>query len=294
MCWNSNKKIEVLFQKVAKEVYNNKKRAEGKNTEVVTDFNALMSEIPSLSPVLCEDQYFGIVNFEKNSSCGWVITPVYLHSKKLDAKENEKPELQANRRQNAKRIEQANVLKTIVIVLESPHTDEFINGKKGYTAIGPACGTTGENLYKWLPEVLMNYVPCEVDFENATATYNEDEAICSGEYKVKLINAIQSQCSLGVDTDEYRNLVFNRMWNEDIVKASFHERLQCANPNIIINCCTKGDGIKERNQELRYIVQKELNAKFGKSDCLLLRATHPSSYHFKNGLALVDGDEEQI
>ena len=84
------------------------------------------------------------------------------------------------------------------------------------------------------------------------------------------------------------------MWNENVVKDSFYNRLNCASPSIIINCCTKGNGIKEQNKELRYMVQKELNEKFGKSDCLLLRAAHPSSYHFKNGLSWVDGSEEQI
>ena len=92
-----------------------------------------------------------------------------------------------------------------------------------------------------------------------------------------------------------KNYVFGRkMWNDDkkVVKNFLIERINCAAPNIIINCCTKGDSENKPNEELRYIVQEELNTKFGKSGCLLLRAAHPLSYHFKNGLSWVDVDEK--
>ena len=76
MCLTNAQKIKKLFQKVAKEVYNEKTKVEGK--EGVADFDALIGKIPSFSPILCEDQYFGVVNFEQNTNCRWIKSPVYL------------------------------------------------------------------------------------------------------------------------------------------------------------------------------------------------------------------------
>ena len=211
---NNGNTLLRIFQNAAKDAYNEKMKADGKNDEVVSTFEELIGKNLSFPAVGCKDQYFGIVSFEKNSSCEWETIPVYLN--KVNDEEKQRLALdRISKQKEIKNYKPSNTLKTIVIVLESPHTDEFLNDKKGWKAIGPACGTTGENLYKWLPEVLMNYVPCKVDPATATATYNESGTIGSGEYKVKLINAIRYQCSLGCDTVYYRDAVFTKMWKHE-------------------------------------------------------------------------------
>ena len=65
MCQNTDKKIKELFNKAAQEAYNEKKMAAGKNDELVSTFEKLIDKSPTLSPELCEDQYFGIIRIEK-------------------------------------------------------------------------------------------------------------------------------------------------------------------------------------------------------------------------------------
>lgn len=285
----SKQAIVEKFRTAAVEAYNNINKD---NNAKLKEFAELQEKLEKCTDVLCEDQYFGIVKIKRLVQCEWTKTPLFLKQGKFTKKD--KKELNEQRIPLSNNIStQKGVTKTIVIVLESPHTGEFFEDENTWSAIGPACGTTGENLYKWLPEVLLNYVPCSVDPKDATATYNNIKEISDGEYKVFLINAIQFQCSLGKSTTEYRDAVFASMWSDD-VKASFQERLERCSPNIIINCCTKGHNIKDENNELRRLVQEEINTYNKDKNALLLRAAHPSSLYFKNGLFCVDERKEQI
>ena len=282
--------IDQKFRDSAVEAYNEKSESKCK------DFADLQLKLKKCTDALCKDQYFGQIRIGKSTAtfCEWITPPVYLHSKKKNEKEKEKNDLQKKRNENAEKISsciQNERLNTIVIVLESPHTDEFLKIEDEWKAIGPACGDTGENLYKWLPEVLLNYVPCIIDRgNNFRAEHSVDKEIEKTCYAIRLVNAIPYQCSLGVHTAKYRDDLFNKLWKNKLVKEEFVKRLKTSQPSIIINCCTKGYKIKEEKDELRYLVQKEINAYNKIANCLLLRAAHPSSYHFKNGLSLVDED----
>ena len=286
MCLKTKNNIAENFKEIAVNVYNNKYNSN------VDDFLKLQEKLSNLSPIACKDQYFGVLRIEKNahSFCEWIIPPICLDSENTE----EKRSLVKKRNQNEDKIKKyisQNAAKTIVIVLESPHTDEFLKEEE-WKAIGPACGTTGRNLYKWLPEVLLNYVPCMIGLkkDNYKATYNSNKDIMQDCYAIKLVNAIQYQCSLGDKTEVFRDEVFSNMWNDDTI-VSLRKRLNEVAPQIIINCCTKGY-VSDKEKELRYLVQKEINNRNKTDSCLLLRAAHPSSLYFKNGLSWVDKEED--
>ena len=274
--------IRKEFERIAKEVYNSK------NNESINFIQIESTPKDSNKyAILSEDQYIGIVKIEKSSPSfvEWILPPSYLKEK---SNVEEKYDLKKQRFKTDQQIIRKIVdesIKTIVIVLESPHTDEFLmNGKN--ESIGVAVGKTGENLFNWLPEVLLNYVPCVVDKKTAKAKYYSAKNIESGTYAIKIVNAIQYQCSLGAATEKYRDCVFSKMWELQKVKENFIDRLKQSNPDIIINCCTKGYYEKgEEEEELRIKVQKEID--LHKFNVLILRSAHPSSYHFKAGLFYV-------
>ena len=288
MCLQTENNLDERFKYTAVKVYN-----DHPDNSKVSDFTELQEKLKELSPVACKDQYFGIIKIEKSnpSFCEWIVVPSVLEKKSPTNAEKEDL-YQLREKCNISERVQKESLKTIAIILESPHTDEFLKGTSGWKPIGPACGTTGRNLRNWLPEVLLNYVPCIVDSQNNhKAKYHSCKDIESGVYAVKLINAVQYQCSLGEETTKFRDLVFSNLWECDggEVKESFSRRLNTACPNIVINCCTKGY-VSDEQKELRYLVQKEITTQNKKSNSLLLRAAHPSSLYFKNGLYWVDED----
>ena len=256
-----------------------------KNTAAESDEE---SSVTPYADVICEDQYFGIIRIEKStpSFCEWVLPPLYLKSKNKDEREKEKPDLR-EKRESVNKFIANNFLKTIVIVLESPHTNEFFKDNNKWQSIGPACGKTGKHLYLWLPEVLLKYFPFVVDEETKKAKYYSLKDIESGLYAIKLVNAIQFQCSLGKDTAECRDAVFSEMWDKNEAIDSFIKRVKEAHPDIIINCCTRGN-IKTEKNTLRSKVQVAISQNF---NCLLLRAAHPSSPKFKDGLFWIDEGE---
>lgn len=230
------------------------------------------------------------IKHDKCKCCEWLNPPIVLKATNEKEKDEEKSRIEKERKRHSEEIEKSEY-NTIVIVLESPHKDEYIFNENQKQYIGPALGTTGQNLLNWLPSVLINYVPTEIDKKTATAKCIEKHNIKLGVYAVKLVNAVQYQCSLGQETELFRDNVFSKMWEKPNIRKSFGKRLEECKPSIIINCCTKGD-YKREEESLRFRVQKEIN-KFAKDNiCLLLRATHPSSAHFKNGLSYVEIEKQ--
>ncbi len=177
----------------------------------------------------------------------------------------------------------------IAIVVESPHKDEF--NRESKKAIGTARGSTGRNIENYLPSVLFNYLPA-IDETSSLIEYDSNKQIQNGEYYIALINAIQYQCSLGEDTSKYRDKIFSEMWGLEKVKKDFIKRLKKSNPSVIINCCTRGN-FKDNKEELflRNLVQSTIDEflleQNNNKNILCLRAAHPSSVHFQNGLSFL-------
>jgi hypothetical protein len=121
----------------------------------------------------------------------------------------------------------------IILVLESPHTDEFTWRQDcgAWVAIGPAAGPTGRNIRTHLSKIL--------------------ERFPTREYMIYLMNAIQHQCSLGQklkckQARCLRDKVFSTYWNPT-GRNDFMERLsQHYHPgDILINACTGAKNMED-------------------------------------------------
>lgn len=138
-----------------------------------------------------------------------------------------------------------NGYKNIVMILESPHINEYKYANENF--IAPAIGKTGELLKKWFYKCIKKHLSP------------------NKKYNVILMNAIQYQCSLGEDTIIYRDKLWCNLWFNYNKKDDFIKRLKHYNPDIIINACTIGMHIvpetnKKQKPNLKYIrgIIKEL------------------------------------
>lgn len=124
----------------------------------------------------------------------------------------------------------------IVILLESPHKDEYppINN----TAVsGPAMGNSGNRFNSQCIKVFnnnSNMLKTQLGITNSASKI---------EYDVFFVNAIQYECSLGYSPikPEIRDYVFELLWNQqsNSFRDDLVERLNLLHPNLIINACTK-------------------------------------------------------
>lgn len=138
--------------------------------------------------------------------------------------------------------------KNVVIILESPHRDEYDfkdnQDKSTLTPIAPANGKTGGNIRDHIFKIISKRLKL-----------NE------GIYNIYLLNRVPYQCSLGSLyktglNNEIRNKIFKELWSKN--QNEFFKELQSFSPDIIIESCTQAvDGIdvtdKFSNQYLEYI-----------------------------------------
>jgi hypothetical protein len=164
---------------------------------------------------------------------------------------------------------------SILLVLESPHKDEYIHNKINHTltkiapAQGKNKGETGYNIDCFLKDVL-NEIHLLYGLSN-------------GKYNFIICNPIPYMCSLGVFTPKLyegvRNNVWNEIWNVNnngnfIFRNEFINRCKLYKPKYIINGCTK---YKNVNQTvLQRYVTEELIKNFPNSE--LYETPHPCSH----------------
>ena len=158
----------------------------------------------------------------------------------------------------------------LIFILESPHICEY----DIYTHMpyGPAQGTTGCNICRYLENVLQN------SFTNLKLNTSE-------EYRVVLLNAIQYQTSLGItplDT-EIRDYVFTSLWNESVIRDDLIQRIRYFTNNnqhnVVCNLCTKGNC----NPSLHDLVSLCLN----NNSITHLNGSHPSCWFNANNQTIV-------
>lgn len=121
--------------------------------------------------------------------------------------------------------------KNIVVILESPHKDEFANQE----IVAPALGTSGRNLQDYFICSLQNFL------------INNRHVLKNGIYNIVLMNAIQYQCSLGRCPKIYRDLFWLSIWCLKSGRVDFIDRLKQYRPSVIINLCTKGSHKSDPN-----------------------------------------------
>lgn len=206
------------------------------------------------STVRCFDNYVGqikIVNGAVASKALWFcrdlrISNHYCVSEKIDLSNYQSP------------LEKMCNCKTIVLILESPHKDEYDDSKSSITP-APALGRTGSNL--------DNKFVCKINefIKNNTKRVE----IKNGVYNIILMNAVQYQCSMGLVplNTTVRNALFLQMWFNGKVRKNFTKRLNKYAPDVVINCCTNGSVnghninksfLKKINREIKISNNKEV------------------------------------
>ena len=157
--------------------------------------------------------------------------------------------------------------KNILIILESPHDDEY----KDDNFINPALGSTGKSLQKHFADLIK------------TIERKCGSSIGKGNCRIILMNSIPYQCSLGKIEGKLltpiRDLIFNEIWKEEEIKNRFKEKLTKYNPDYIFNFCTKGgdnsnlrDLVQERIEEYVFAIKKKPEMYMG---------DHPSRWDLK-------------
>ena len=155
----------------------------------------------------------------------------------------------------------------IVLLLESPHKDEYQSGNIN-CPIAPANGTTGDNIDRCLGTVLLHI-------------QNETGLIESGCHVI-ISNPIQFQTSLyaaykSEPPKEWRTLrdcVWRTLWNETHIRRCFQKRLEGYHPTMIINACT---GDLKKKDSLKSLVNKFVLKK-KKLNVPLYAVAHPASW----------------
>lgn len=152
----------------------------------------------------------------------------------------------------------------VVMVLESPHVDEF-DPTHCYTP-WPANGLTGAAIQRnalQMSEVLK--VPRDTG--------------------LVLFNAIPYQCSqvrIGKKSEwkERRDLIFSHCWAQDATKALFRARLRhWVKPgDVVVNACTAG---LQSKPKLRDLVEAEMTGLFGAA-VIRFRMHHPAGWRSKH------------
>ena len=169
----------------------------------------------------------------------------------------------------------------IAIILESPHINEYKNNESISPLKNPLSANT---LNDFFIRNFYNYVTAAY---SGGAIFSRNVVdIENGIYRIKLVNAIQFQCSLvrelkNAVNQDLKNRIVEQCLNETLFQNDFIKRIQDA--TIIINCCTgqkdgQIDGLQKQVQE---IIDNNYSTK------LRLYGYHPSSLHFIKGFKKV-------
>ena len=180
--------------------------------------------------------------------------------------------------------QQRRQVRNIVLLLESPHKDEYQPGNIN-CPIAPANGATGDNIDRCLGTVLRQ-------IKGALINARLDEAeFIKPDSHVIISNPIQFQTSLhaihGKSLQKkwvtLRNNVWWTLWNEQRIQRNFRARLKRYNPSLIINACTGKRSTKDvltrtdaltRTHGLRSLVTRFVREELPKVP--LYEAYHPA------------------
>lgn len=150
-------------------------------------------------------------------------------------------------------------LPLFIIVLESPHIEEFNDNG---VAFGPAQGNTGKNIKKLLVQLLQSW-----------------KAHLQQKYRLMLVEAIPYQCSNNLDpiNRTLTNQLFKSMWLSHNGATNFKGRINRYRPDVILNACTGGISSINSTSSLNGLVQIVLKQYYaGNPNVQLYYSNHPS------------------
>ena len=158
-----------------------------------------------------------------------------------------------------------------VVLLESPHKDEFTCD---FVPKGPAMGATGKNIRCGLAGAISRSEPILGQLSSGT--------------RVIIANPVQFQCSLRVIHRnrsvpscrrlELKDSVWQAIWSVDEVRSEFIQRIRTYQPTKILNLCTKS------NNKSGDVTQELRQAGFQNN---VFVGPHPSSPNWVNQAAFV-------
>lgn len=146
-------------------------------------------------------------------------------------------------------------IRRVVIILESPHKDEFCMQGRNWKSIGPACGCTGCLLARNWKAVFGNRLDdCEL----------------------VLANVVQYQCSLASagQYKKYKNRILRRCMGNDVFKRYFKTRIEWLGGRncVFVNACTGGVSQSSAHSKVtEWLKELSVNP---------LELTHPSSWTY--------------
>lgn len=148
----------------------------------------------------------------------------------------------------------------IVIVLESPHKDEF---DKNGLPLGPAMGKTGD--------FFIRRKKGFVDFISDSGNCS----ILKEKYQLVYVNSVQYQTSLGMSLNlnpnkNNRDNIWLSIFNKDGGDTDLKKRIEALKPQLVINLCTKG------LKNLQLYVDNTISV----SSYKYTFGTHPSTWNF--------------
>ncbi len=184
-------------------------------------------KISNYSTAKCNDSIFGQIKY--NNGC-WFW-------KSLNKKRHQLL------RQSQQNVTFKNYNKTlsnnpiVILILESPHSDEFTNKKNPCAA----CGISGKSIANHLCDIFNNNAKYKNNSNILKSYLNNCKA---STLDIWVVNSVQYQCSLGITP--VCNLIKESNWIDEWYskRNNFLSRfayLQNGNQNyVIINLCTKG------------------------------------------------------
>ena len=161
--------------------------------------------------------------------------------------------------------------KTLVVLLESPHVDEYDNCL--CRPIAPAQGDAGDNFYRYFDVMMYRCTTLSNEIKSYLSTNSTSEV------RVILCNPIQFQTSLvseltqnGKEWRKTRNEIYKTLWRDECIRYEFLGRLRSYDPNYIINACT-GTGPMRKVKDS---ISDFLTTYFTR--CKKYEVTHPTSW----------------
>ncbi|MGE8036846.1 hypothetical protein [Lysinibacillus sp. NPDC093692] len=152
-----------------------------------------------------------------------------------------------------------NFERSIIIILESPHTDEY---DSNFIPIAPAQGTTGINIETYLLK-LLKLIKNQSDFFTQQTSLN-----------ILIVNPVPFQTSLayltnGTKDDDVRDQVWRTIWHSENYQRKFSEKVNNFNNiDLIINACTTN----LKSEITNFLINNS-------NISPIYECSHPSSWH---------------
>jgi hypothetical protein len=200
--------------------------------------------VPTMIDRACPDQFVGTVIYNTIPGGNAKFSaPTSISSNRsnnefgLDTKPSRKRKLPCQTRTD---IDYATIVhdkKLIVLVVESPHNDEF-KENNGISDM-PIFGASGVTFDKHFIDVLNAHITRPI-LQKLIAGLAHNK-----ELSVAVVNAIQYQCSLGITRDfSPKNSIFSGFWNKKVRsgKDDLRTRLELLAPDLIIGAVAASTG----------------------------------------------------